>query len=44
MYFLKGLDTILNVLYNTNMQFIICGDININYLLTTVKKDNYIPC
>ena len=31
--FIKILDAILRSLYNLNMQFIICGDINVNYLL-----------
>jgi exonuclease III len=30
--FLNGLDRILNSLYKVDLKFIICGDININYL------------
>jgi hypothetical protein len=35
---LKGLDTILNLLCSTNIEFIICGDININNLVDNCKK------
>ena len=37
-YFLKTLDNILNSLYNHKTEFIINGDININYLETSNKK------
>jgi hypothetical protein len=37
-YFLNKLDTILNSLQNHKTEFIICGDININYLGTTNRK------
>ena len=30
--FIKSIDTILNQLYKPNMEIIVCGDININYL------------
>jgi hypothetical protein len=36
--FLKGLETILNILYCAYMHLIICGDININYLDSSCKK------
>jgi len=35
--FLKKLKTILNLLYNSKTQFIICADININYLVKNKK-------
>jgi len=31
-HFLSSLDSILNLLYNNSLNFIICGDFNINYL------------
>jgi hypothetical protein len=34
----KGLDKILNLLRSSNIEFIICGDININYLVDNCKK------
>jgi len=37
-YFLNKLDYILNSLHTYNTEFIICGDININYLGTNNKK------
>jgi hypothetical protein len=37
-YFLKGLDTILNFLHDTNLELILCGDININYLVDSNNK------
>ena len=37
-YFLNKLDYILNSLHNYKTEFIICGDININYLGTNNKK------
>jgi exonuclease III len=37
-YFLKKLDHILNSYYRHNLEFIICGDINVNYLETSSKK------
>jgi exonuclease III len=36
--FLNKLETILNSLHRHNIEFIICGDININYLETSSKK------
>jgi exonuclease III len=39
-YFLNGLDAILKSLYNTNLEFIICGDINVNYLVHNNRKNN----
>jgi len=30
--FFKNLDSILNTWYSNNIEFVICGDININYL------------
>jgi hypothetical protein len=35
--FLKGLETILNLLYSVNMHLIICGDINITLALIILK-------
>jgi hypothetical protein len=32
-HFLNGSDAILKSVYNTNSKFIICGDINVNYLV-----------
>ena len=37
-YFLNKLDNILNSLYNHKTEFIISGDLNINYLETSNKK------
>ena len=37
-YFLQNLDNILHSLYSPSTQFIICGDLNINYLLENVQK------
>jgi hypothetical protein len=31
-YFLRNIDSLLNLLYTQKMEFITCGDININYL------------
>jgi hypothetical protein len=38
--FLNGLDAILKSLYNTNLEFIICDDINVNYLVDSNRKNN----
>ena len=38
-YFLNKLDYILNSLHNYKTEFIICGDININYLGTNNKNN-----
>jgi exonuclease III len=38
-YFLNKLEIILNSLYKLNTEFIICGDININYLEPNYKKN-----
>jgi hypothetical protein len=40
LYFLNGLDTILKSVYNINIEIIICGDININYLNNNNRKNN----
>jgi hypothetical protein len=37
-YFLKKSDTILNLLHNNKIEFIICGDINVNYLDNCSKR------
>ncbi|PNF35146.1 hypothetical protein B7P43_G09274 [Cryptotermes secundus] len=37
-WFLKMIENILNNLYNVNINFIICGDLNINYLDNNCKK------
>jgi exonuclease III len=37
-YVIKKLKTILNSLHNINTQYIICGDININYLVENNRK------
>ena len=37
--FINKLDTILRKLYNATLDFIICGDINIDYLKNTEKKN-----
>jgi exonuclease III len=37
-HFLDKLEMILNLLHNYNTQLIICGDININYLVENKKK------
>ena len=36
--FIKGLETILNLLYKPNIEIIICGDINVNYLDENCNK------
>ena len=36
--FLINLDSILNMLYSSKTEFVICGDININYLDSCVKR------
>ena len=36
--FINKLDTILRHLYNPALEFIICGDVNIDYLQNTEKK------
>jgi exonuclease III len=40
LHFLNGLDAILKSLYNTNSKLIICGDINVNYLVDNNRKNN----
>jgi len=35
---LKNLDSILNTWYSNKIEFVICGDININYLENCKKK------
>jgi exonuclease III len=37
-YFLKGLDAILKSLYEAKLKLMICGDVNINYLVNSNKK------
>ncbi|PNF30772.1 hypothetical protein B7P43_G06180, partial [Cryptotermes secundus] len=39
-HFLNRLETILNVLHSSKVEFIICGDININYLIDSNRKLN----
>jgi hypothetical protein len=39
-YFLNKLDSILNSIHRHNLEFIICGDKNKNYLETSSKKRN----
>jgi len=39
-YFVKGLDNIIKIIYKPYVQIIICGDININYLIETKEKKN----
>ena len=38
-YFLQNLDSTLQVLYNSFQNIIICGDININYLVESERKN-----
>ena len=38
-HFLDKLEMILNLLHSNNTQLIICGDININYLVENNKKN-----
>jgi hypothetical protein len=38
MHFINGIDTILNHLSKSNMEVIICGDINMNYLADNCSK------
>jgi exonuclease III len=37
-YFVKGLENITNKIYKHDVQLIICGDININYLIESKEK------
>ena len=37
-YFIKGLDNIIKKIYKPDVQLIICGDININYLIESKEK------
>jgi len=37
-YFIDKLETILSMLYSNSVQIIICGDININYLIDSTSK------
>jgi hypothetical protein len=37
-YFINKLDYILNFLYRYNLEFILCGDINVNYLENNNRK------
>ena len=39
-FFINKLDTILSKLYSPALDFIICGDINIDYLKNTEEKTN----
>ena len=38
-YFLQSLDNVLQSLYTPASHIIICGDININYLVESEQKD-----
>jgi meiotically up-regulated gene 157 (Mug157) protein len=38
--FLNRLETILNVLHSPKVEFVICGDINVNYLIDSNRKLN----
>jgi exonuclease III len=38
MHFIKGVDTILNHPNKSNIEIIICGDVNINYLAENCNK------
>jgi hypothetical protein len=37
-YFIKGLDNLIRKIYKTDVQLIIYGDININYLMESKEK------
>jgi hypothetical protein len=37
-FFIKKLDTILKKIFKANIEFIICGDININFLVESGRK------
>jgi len=37
-YFIHKLETILNMLYSNSVEIIICGDINISYLIDSTSK------
>jgi exonuclease III len=41
-YFLNKLDYILNLLHRHNTEFILCGDMNINYLKSNNRKVNLV--
>jgi hypothetical protein len=41
-YFLNKLDYILNLLHRHNTEFILCGDVNINYLECNNRKVNLV--
>ena len=38
-YYTHKIDTILHTLYTANLDFIICGDINISYLIDSARKN-----
>lgn len=38
MHFINGIDTVLNHLSKSNIEVIICGDINVNYLADNCSK------
>jgi hypothetical protein len=40
--FQRGLDATLKYLYNPKTEFLICGDINIDYLNENIKKNKFI--
>jgi len=39
-YYTHQLDAILHTLYTATLDFIICGDININYLIGSERKNH----
>ena len=41
--FLKNLDSVLNAWYSNKTEFVICGDININYLENCKKGSDWMP-
>jgi hypothetical protein len=42
--FLNSLDRALNIIYSSGAEFIVCGDINVNYLRIALKKSSLILC
>jgi exonuclease III len=41
-YFVKQLEKTLNLLYQPNISFVICGDLNINFLIESTVKQNLV--
>jgi hypothetical protein len=42
--FVIGLDSIMKSLYRVEFNFIICGVVNVDYVMNSDKKDNLLLC